>query len=122
MDLIDIKQAVCFSFQTKWPPYCLQLLKTEIVFLKGEQLKVNVYYSSAGNRGNFAARLLGKMAERLIDYNRLFSSLPVVNYHLCHSPPKTKKKYNFTAQTAVARNKTIWSCNPWQYTRNINNK
>ena len=31
---------------------------------------------SAGNRGNFAARLLGKIAERLIDYNRLFGSSP----------------------------------------------
>ena len=31
---------------------------------------------SAGNRRNFAARLLGKIAERLIDYNRLFGSLP----------------------------------------------
>ena len=32
MIFIDIKQAVCFSLQTKWPPDCLQLLKTEIVF------------------------------------------------------------------------------------------
>ena len=42
MNFIDIKQAVCFSFETKWPPDCLQLLKAEIVFLKGEQLKVYV--------------------------------------------------------------------------------
>ena len=42
---------------------------------------INIYiyiyiyiYISAGNRGNFAARLLGKIAERLIDYNRLFGS------------------------------------------------
>ena len=32
MNFLDIKQVVCFSFQTKWPPYSLQLLKTEIVF------------------------------------------------------------------------------------------
>ena len=42
MNFIDIKQAVCFSVKTKWPPGCLQLLKTEIVFYKGEQLKVYV--------------------------------------------------------------------------------
>ena len=42
MNFLDIKQVVCFSFQTKWRPDCLQLLKTEIVFLKGEQLEVYV--------------------------------------------------------------------------------
>ena len=42
MNFVDIKQAVCFSVKTKWPPGCLQLLKTEIVFYKGEQLKVYV--------------------------------------------------------------------------------
>ena len=45
------------------------------------KLGCNIYiyiyiYISAGNRGNFAARLLGKIAERLIDYNRLFGSSP----------------------------------------------
>ena len=42
MNFIDIKQAVCFSFQTKWLPDCLQLLKPEIAFSKGEQLKVYI--------------------------------------------------------------------------------
>ena len=74
-------------------------------------MQIELVLVSAGNRRNFAARLLGKIAERLIDYNRLFGSLPEVNYRLFHSPPKTKKKYNFTAQTTVARSKTIWTCN-----------
>ena len=42
------------------------------------QMIQNDICHSAGNRGNFAARLLGKIAERLIDYNRLFGSLPEV--------------------------------------------
>ena len=42
MNFRDIKQAVCFSFKTKWPPYSLQLFKAEIIFSKGKQLKVYV--------------------------------------------------------------------------------
>ena len=36
---------------------------------------------SAGNRWNFTGRALAEISERLIDNNRLFGSLPEVNYH-----------------------------------------
>ena len=46
---------------------------------------------SAGNRWNFTGRALAEISERLIDYNRLFGSIPEVNYHYFHTPPEWKK-------------------------------
>ena len=60
------------------------------------QMSINMT-GSAGNRSNFEDRALAEIAERLIDYNRLFGSLPEVNYHSLHTPPKREKNTNSSA-------------------------
>ena len=55
--------------------------------------------------------------------NRLFGSLPEVNYHLSHNPPKKQKIYTILPpKITVDRDKTIWTYKPWHYIRNIKNK